>query len=54
MIDSFLPSYPLTNQFKESFCAMDIAKINLILDIDRKYCKVSKKEFIDTLSKVLA
>lgn len=48
----YFPSYPLTKQFKESFCTMDIAKINLILDIDRKYCKVSKKEFIDALSKV--
>jgi hypothetical protein len=47
-----IPFYPITDQFKESFCVMDIDKINLILDIDKKFCKVSKTEFIETLSKV--
>lgn len=48
----YFPSYPLNKQFIESFCAMDIHKINLILDIDRNFCKVSKVEFVETLSKV--
>lgn len=47
-----IPFYPIKDQFKESFCAMDIAKINLILDIDRKFCKVSKPEFVTSLSRI--
>lgn len=44
--------YPIENQFRESFCDMDIAKINLVLEINRKFCKVSKLEFIAALSKM--
>jgi hypothetical protein len=47
-----IPFYPITQQFIESFCAMDIAKINLILDIDRKFCKVYKLEFVASLSRI--
>lgn len=47
-----VPFYPITDQYRESFCAMDIPKINLILEIDRKFCKVSKLEFVATLSRV--
>jgi hypothetical protein len=47
-----IPFYPIKDQFKESFCAMDISKINLILDIDRNFCKVSKIEFVASLSRI--
>ena len=46
------PFYPIKDQFRESFCAMDIQKINLILEVDRKFCGVSKQEFVAAVSRI--
>lgn len=47
-----VPFYPISNEFRESFCAMDIQRINLILEVDRKFCGVSKQEFVAAVSKI--
>jgi len=47
-----IPFYPIKDQFIESFCAMDVATINLILETDRKFCNIPKHEFVATLSRI--
>lgn len=49
-----IPFYPIAEQFRESFCKMDIAKINLALEIDKKFCKVSKTEFVASLTRLFS